>query len=314
MTTPAIAVVTPEDFPMSGVGRLDNAQMAWITTLLDEHGFVLFRGYEPRSAIEFHDFIDRFSYTNFAYEQSFSNALRAHRTVRVFTANEAPPSVEIYLHHEMAQTLTFPSRLFFFCEQAADSGGATPICRSDTALAALDERCPDFTGKLRDAGVRYRNAMPAWSDRESGQGRSWRDTLGVQTKADAEDVLGSLGYDCRWLQDDALSVQTPVLPAIEAFGGGREVFFNQIVAAAAGWNPSEDDNEARLCFGDGSMMDSDHLQIAIDTCYEHSVDLRWQTGEIALLDNLQVMHGRRPFAGTRSILASLGAPLSRAMP
>jgi hypothetical protein len=48
--------------------------------------------------------------------------------------------VAIYLHHEMAQTPIYPSRLFFFCEQPATEGGATPICRSDVLwerLAAL---------------------------------------------------------------------------------------------------------------------------------------------------------------------------------
>jgi hypothetical protein len=46
-------------------------------------------------------------------------------------ANEAPASVMLCLHHEMAQTPIHPSKLFFFCEQAAESGGATPLCRSD---------------------------------------------------------------------------------------------------------------------------------------------------------------------------------------
>jgi hypothetical protein len=36
----------------------------------------------------------------------------------VFTANEAPAEIEIFLHHEMAQTPRFPSHLFFFCEKS----------------------------------------------------------------------------------------------------------------------------------------------------------------------------------------------------
>ncbi|MEL0316079.1 MAG: TauD/TfdA family dioxygenase, partial [Halieaceae bacterium] len=46
-------------------------------------------------------------------------------------------------------------------------------------------------------------------------------------------------------------------------------------------------------------------------CYQHTVDLAWQAGDIALLDNYKVMHGRRPFAGTRSVLASLCSPVTR---
>ena len=34
-------------------------------------------------------------------------------------------------------------------------------------------------------------------------------------------------------------------------------------------------------------------------------DLPWESGDVALIDNYQVMHGRRPFSGRRSVLASL---------
>ena len=49
--------------------------------------------------------------------------MRINRTELVFTANEAPPDVSIFLHHEMAQTPLFPSTLFFFCEHAPDENG-----------------------------------------------------------------------------------------------------------------------------------------------------------------------------------------------
>ena len=33
-------------------------------------------------------------------------------------------------------------------------------------------------------------------------------------------------------------------------------------------------------------------------------DLPWQSGDVALIDNYVVMHGRRTFQGTRSVLAA----------
>jgi alpha-ketoglutarate-dependent taurine dioxygenase len=35
--------------------------------------------------------------------------------------------------------------------------------------------------------------------------------------------------------------------------------------------------------------------------------LHWQQGDVALVDNYRVMHGRRPFEGERRLLASLVA-------
>lgn len=308
---PTVPLLTPADLAIEPGQLLDGPSKTVVSDLINAHGFVLFRGYDIKSDNDFHRFIESFGLDNFKYADSFSNAVRHNRTERVFTANEAPPNVEIFLHHEMAQTLTFPGALFFFCEQAAESGGATPVCRSDLTLKTLEAENPNFVAKLRKVGVKYRNSMPSEANLESGQGRSWKDTLTVENEQEAEDKLSALGYRFNWLDDGGLSVQTPALAAVDHFGRGKDVFFNQLVAAAAGWTMAADDKEPRLCFGDDSPMRQEDLADAINAAYRHTVDLNWQTGDVALLDNLKVMHGRRPFEGRRSVLASLCNPISR---
>lgn len=308
---PTVPLLTPADLAIEPGQPLDGTSKTVVSDLINAHGFVVFRGYKIKSDSDFHRFIESFGLDNFKYADSFSNAVRHNRTERVFTANEAPPNVEIFLHHEMAQTLTFPGALFFFCEKAAESGGATPVCRSDLTLKTLETESPDFVAKLRKVGVKYRNSMPSEANLESGQGRSWKDTLTVGNEQEAEDKLSSLGYRFNWLDDGGLSVQTPALAAVDHFGRGKDVFFNQLVAAAAGWTMAADDKAPRLCFGDDSPMRQEDLADAINAAYRHTVDLNWQTGDVALLDNLKVMHGRRPFEGRRSVLASLCNPISR---
>lgn len=308
---PTVPLLTPAELAIEPGQQLDGPSKTVASDLINAHGFALFRGYDIKSDSDFHSFIESFGLDNFKYADSFSNAVRHNRTERVFTANEAPPSVEIFLHHEMAQTLTFPGALFFFCEKAAESGGATPVCRSDLTLKTLEAENTGFIEKLRKVGVKYRNSMPSEANLESGQGRSWKDTLTVGSKQEAEEKLSALGYRFNWLDDGGLSVQTPALAAIDHFGRGRDVFFNQIVAAAAGWTVAADDKEPRLCFGDDTPIKQDDLADAIDAAYRNTVDLNWQTGDVALLDNLKVMHGRRPFEGSRSVLASLCNPISR---
>ena len=309
--TPEIALLSPRELPITLGAALDGPSKTIVSDLINAHGFVVFRGYDVQSDQDFHRFVESFELENFKYADSFSNAVRHNRTDRVFTANEAPPNVEIFLHHEMAQTLTFPGALFFFCEKAAESGGATPICRSDLTLKTLETQNPTFVAKLRSVGVKYRNSMPSEANHESGQGRSWKDTLTVNSAHEAEEKLVALGYQFNWLEDGGLSVQTPALAAVDHFGRGKDVFFNQIVAAAAGWTVAADDKEPRLCFGDDSPIEHADLAGTIKAAYQHTVDLKWQTGDVALLDNLKVMHGRRPFEGSRSVLASLCNPISR---
>ena len=156
--TPEIALLSPKELPITLGTALDGPSKTVVSDLINTHGFVVFRGYGIQSDQDFHRFVEGFGLENFKYADSFSNAVRHNRTDRVFTANEAPPNVEIFLHHEMAQTLTFPGALFFFCEKAAESGGATPICRSDLALKTLETQNPTFIAKLRNVGVKYRNS------------------------------------------------------------------------------------------------------------------------------------------------------------
>ena len=127
--------------------------------------------------------------------------MRHNRTELVFTANEAPPSVSIFLHHEMAQTPIYPSKLFFFCEQAPEVGGATPICRSDVLLEHLQKEVPNFVKSCETKGIRYSQTMPAENDLESGQGRSWANTLSASNINEAEAKLERLGYQWQWQPD-----------------------------------------------------------------------------------------------------------------
>ncbi len=302
----------PNTFPLvyaSDSASLDDS-VAWIKTHREtliaesqEHGAVLLRGLPVNSDQDFDRCIRAFGLANFTYQESLSNAVRINRTERVFTANEAPPDVSIYLHHEMAQTPVFPGKLFFFCEQAAEVSGATPICRSDRLYSALTEKSPEFLGQCERLGVRYASEMPALDNAESGQGRSWASTLSVDDKQAAERKLAALGYDWQWQADGSLRVTTPKLPAVRALPDGRKVFFNQLIAAYRGWKNAE----SALMFGDYSPLPVDAMETVCALADEMTFDLAWQTGDVAIIDNYLVMHGRRPFQGKRRVLVSLAA-------
>ncbi len=287
------------------------AATTWVSahrdTLLAEagrRGAILFRGFPLATAEDFDAFVAAFDLPNFPYYESLSNAVRVNRTPRVFTANEAPPSVAIYLHHEMAQTPVYPARLFFFCEQPAETGGATPICRSDVLWERLRERCPAFARDSETKGLRYSHVMPGADDAASGMGRGWQSTLRAATRDEAEGRLRELGYSWEWLPD-GLRVTTPVLPAVRRLPDGRTTFFNQLIAAARGWKDSRNDPSRAITFGDGTPLDRSAVLAAAELADELSFDIPWRRGDVALVDNFVAMHGRRTFTGTRMVLASL---------
>lgn len=298
------------DFPALITGGGDLAAFVsdnkpGVDAALADAGALLFRGFDVPDPTAFNAVVEAYGEKGFTYEDSLSNAVRTNVTPRAFTANEAPPSTEIFLHHEMAQTPIYPAKLFFYCEVAEMEGGATPLCRSDWLVERLYDRDALLYARFLSAGVRYTNVMPGQDDAASGQGRSWRSTLSVPDREAAEARLSKLGYEWTWLDNDILRATTPVLSAIRDLGGGRETFFNQLIAAFKGWSDSRNDASKAITWGDGTPITAEEMQPIIEIAEELTAPLDWQPGDVALIDNFLVMHGRYPFAGKRRVLASL---------
>ncbi len=272
-------------------------------------GAVLFRGFPVSSAKDFDAFFSAFDYQNFTYKESLSNAVRVNQTEFVFTANEAPKEVEIYLHNEMAQTPVYPGIISLFCEETAYQGGETAICRSDFIYSQLLTVEPALTKKLEELGVKYTTAMPDQDVPESGQGRSWRGTLSVDTIAQAEEKLGSLNYSWQWNEDKSLAAQTTALPAIKTLENNRKTFFNQMIAAYLGWEGVKENPAKALCFGDDSAIPKSFLDAIVTIAQSLSYNIKWQNGDVAIVDNNLAMHGRLPYFGERKrkALVVLGA-------
>lgn len=296
----------------TGLASAGTDLSTWITThraelleLSTQHGAVLCRNFPIGSIADFDALVVALGVENFPYRQSLSNAVRVNKTERVFTANEAPPTAQILFHHEMAQTPLFPEHILFYCEQSAATGGATPICRSDILYERLAIECPEFLSRCEQKGLKYTNVMPDENDAQSGQGRSWRSTLGVDSRAAAEERLRALNYCWDWQPDGSLRATTPILPAVMDVGNGRKTFFNQIIAAYCGWKDTRNDPSSAVRHGDDTPLDGAAVLRAAALADELAFDVAWQNGDVTLIDNRIAMHARRTFSGTRKVLASL---------
>ena len=282
-----------------------NRQKTDLLNIANEHGAVLLRDFPIAGASDFDAIVSALELDNFPYKKSLSNAVRINRTDRVFSANEAPSEVRIFFHHEMAQTPLYPRWIFFSCEIAADQGGATPLCRSDVLYERIKETHPLFADACEGRGLRYTNVMPDDDDANSGMGRSWRSTLGADSRDAAEHRLAELGYSWQWQTNGCLKSTSPPLPAVMEVPDGRKVFFNQLIAAFSGWKDNRNDPSKAIQHGDGTPVDPEAVLAATEMAEELAFDLQWQAGDIALIDNTIAMHARRPFQGKRKVVASL---------
>ena len=297
----------------SGLNNLKSTQdwlkenKIFIELKLEEHGAIIFKDLPVKTAEDFDQFVSTFNYDTFTYEESLSNAVRINKTNKVFTANEAPREVEIFLHHEMAQTPTYPKNIFFFCKSASEAGGETPLCRSDQLYEALLRADKTLVESFEKFGVIYNSIMSSVDELISGQGRSWQKTLGVSSKNDAEAKLSKLGYSWNWIEDDNLSVTTKTLQATKELGNGQKSFFNQVIAASLGWKKNSENQIAPVRFGNGEEIKESYIELISELAQSLTLLRSWQDRDILLIDNYRVMHGRKPFAGSknREVLVSL---------
>jgi len=296
-----------------GLESIDSTQ-AWINknkvsieNFLEEHGVILFSDFPVKNAENFDHFVTAFNFETFTYEKSLSNAVRINKTDKVFTANEAPKEIEIFLHHEMAQTPIYPHRIFFFCKSTSEKGGETPLCRSDHLYDAIYRENESLLKNFEKYGVIYNSIMSDGDELVSGQGRSWQKTLGVKNKNEAEIKLAQLGYEWTWMQGNNLSVTTCTFEAIKTLKDGRKSFFNQVIAASLGWKKSSENEVSPVRYGNGDEIDLSAIDLIAELANSLTFLRSWEENDILLVDNFRVMHGRKPFSGrkAREILVSL---------
>ncbi|GMH75792.1 hypothetical protein TrLO_g2665 [Triparma laevis f. longispina] len=274
-----------------------------VSELLPKHGAIVLRGFEVKDEEAFSRIIKSLDLEEQPYIGG--NAVRTVVADRVFTSNESPPTERIPFHHEMAQVPRYPTRVMFYCQVPSREGGETPIVRSDEVCDILREEFPDLYERFKEEGVKYVRVAPMDDDPTSALGRGWKSTFGTSSREKAEVEMKKDGFEWEWKDNDELLTKSKKLSAIRMVDG-KEVFFNQVIAAYSGWNDSRNVASRAVVFGEtGDLLPSATMKAFIERVNGIAVSFEWKQGDVLLIDNRQVMHSRAPFVKPRRVLASL---------
>ncbi|CAM5542248.1 hypothetical protein SVIOM74S_07085 [Streptomyces violarus] len=147
------------------------------------------------------------------------NSPRTKVGKNVYTSTEYPQEFTISMHNEMSYAHAWPARLLFFCQKAAETGGATPVTDSALWLQSLDPEVREaFKG-----GVCYQQNLHDGL----GLGKSWQDTFETTDRAEVEAFLGDTGAQWEWKPDGSLRVRQ-IRPATAVHPvTGTEVWFDE---------------------------------------------------------------------------------------
>ncbi len=261
-------------------------------------------------------------------------------TPYVFSASELPPYYPIPQHCEMTFIRQPPRRLMFACLVAPRGGGGeTPLCDMRTVAAALH---PSVRDRFERGGIRIiRNyGGPSGAGRRDlWQLKRWdeifqtTDRAVVEAKCAAEGVFS----DVRWGPGDRLRlvsdhdalrlhpetgvpvwfnhVQVFHLSAAPAElrrifhhqGGLRNLAlwrFAQLMVAARRRLVAPEAQAMHCTYRDGREIPSDDMEHLRDCIWQHMIAEPWQQGDMVVIDNFAVSHGRLPYHGPRQVVVA----------
>ena len=274
-----------------GQGLTDPALADRILDDLTRDGWTLLRGFRP-DMDGFGDLVGRL-----CARVTFDPA-RSHTTDKpqMVDAGLGP----IGLHIENGNTPRCPDIVCFFAERAAFEGSQTTICDGVAVWNGFDDaRKARWSQKMTVERIlpealwkRYlANEHPALSD---------------PSQVTMEHVLqfqqAVPGQTFELHDDGSLTYRLTVDPVRgSAFGGDALGFANAVLGPSHNYQPP------RYRLADGSEVGTDEIEEIREIAESCTHEINWQDGDIAILDNTRVMHGRRAIAdANRNLFIGMG--------
>ncbi|CAH9420385.1 SyrP-like protein [Streptomyces globisporus] len=236
------------------------------------------------------------------------NSPRTKVGSNIYTSTEYPAEFTISMHNELSYARRWPSRLAFYCERQPTTEGATPVVDGTLWLSSLDDEVRAAFSK----GIRYTQNLHSGA----GFGRSWQDTFETSDKDEVEAHLADADVTWEWKTDGGIRL-TQLRPAtVRHPVTGDEVWFNQFdqwhlagldadTAAMLTELMPEDELPQSVTFADGTPIPDAYVAHVRDNGLAAAVDVNWYAGDLLLIDNVAVAHGRRPYTGPRRVLVAM---------
>ena len=278
---------------------------------LRHHGALLLRGFSGAGLEPLRQVVELLGGEPMEYTDRAAH--RTHLARRVYTSADYPPPHEIFLHNESTYAARWPLKLFLHCLQPARAGGCTPIADVRRVLARLR---PSTRRAFAARGVLYvRNFGTGLF------GPSWQEAFQTTDRSDVDAYCRANGVEPEWLGPDRLRTRQ-VRPAVIRHPQTAEaVWFNHAAALHVTTLPerarrtvtrlfSEADYPSNTCYGDGTAIEPDVLDEVRAAYRAEAVRFDWRPGDLLVLDNALVAHGRDPFEGPREVVVALAEPMT----
>lgn len=276
---------------------------------LTTYGAVLLRGTPLRTTMDFSNFMTALkwrtsSYADYLKFMGARSMTSTQVTASVRTASDEPPEYTIEPHCEY-HTVSFPDKIFLFCEDPPAQGGEWPVGDN---RAIYQKIRPEVREKFERLGVEYE---VFYESKENARYNSWQQNI-AEDKEQVEEYLEALGY--KWTWDDTGALRyTQVFPAVKPHPKTNEpTWFNQLHAhhytfyqahpryeSDIGASPKDFERwPVRSRYGDGTEIEDEVLAHVRQVVWENCVAVPMQSGDLLVCDNFLAKHGRMGYPST----------------
>ncbi|MEM7482006.1 MAG: TauD/TfdA family dioxygenase [Acidobacteriota bacterium] len=275
-------------------------------------GGILFRGFHIDGPEGFQRAVEALGGEALEYKERSSP--RSEVSGRVYTSTDYPPDQPIFLHNENSYAHRWPARIFFFCDIEPDEGGATPLAD----VRRVYDRIPEeMRRRFEERGILYRRNF---SDLV---GLSWQTVFQTDSREEAEGYATAAGYRIEWLAGDRLRTERRAPAVVRHPGTDEPIWFNHGTFFHLSTLPDavreglealfpREELPNHTYYGDGSEIEAETMAALRQAYRDETISFPWRRGDLLMLDNMLVAHGREPFRGERRILTAMTEPIEAA--
>lgn len=207
------------------------------------------------------------------------------------------------LHRESSFLPTQPDIVALYCEQAPAEGGQTTLCDGVELLAALPDGVRSF---LAEETLVWRFVLPIerWSVMF---GTDSLEQVTRRIKELMERFGSSATYEFTFTEDDELDGTYRAPFVSPTFWDGVSAFSNSLMYWYNNQGPFIAKRLHHVTLSNGERIPEDVIKTVEECAEKLLVETAWNQGDIVLVDNSRVMHGRRAIVDPqRKVLVRLG--------
>jgi len=274
-------------------------------------GGILFRGFHIDGVEDFESIVQASCGSLLDYNDRATP--RSQIKGKVYTATDYPPEQEILLHNESSFAAKFPMRIFFYCVERAEKGGETPIADVRRVYNHID---PSIRKPFEEKGVLYVRNFAG-----GPFGFTWQEVYQTQDKAEMKKFCNESEIDFEWI-DEKRVMTKQLRPAVARHPLTGEVLWlnHATVLNVFAIEPKlqqmllkffkEKDLPNNSFYGDGTSIDREVIGKLMAAYDAETTVFTWEEGDVLMLDNMLVAHGRKPFLGKRKVVVAMAKSVS----